>query len=266
MSNTPQPDAHDRSVERILLQTVPWDARKKGGDVLQDCLRELWDKAVSIGFGYGENIAAPAKEEGFEEGKMAGIRDALEKWKGVTAAHAERREKDLEEERMWGFNVGWRLCEEENKVRSAVSVETAVPVNIVLDLEDTLPTTTCSVETQTDEPVAAAPPLDWAEDAGDLPVPMFPKSPPPAVARDFFRSSKRCFPAFLEPTTTPPAHTENTSPLSIKSKFVFLPYYIASTTNKKSRGCIYSPHAFYVLFHPAHVDSACANWKSATCR
>ncbi|KAJ7796776.1 hypothetical protein B0H14DRAFT_3549738 [Mycena olivaceomarginata] len=182
MSNTPQPDAHDRSVEQILLQTVPWDARKKGGDMLQDCLRELWDKAVSIGFGYGEKVAARAKEEGFEEGKMAGIRDALEKWKGVTATHAERREKDLEEERMWGFNVGWRLCEEENKVRSAVSVETAVPANIVLDLKDTLPTTTCSVETQTDAPVVAAPPLDWAEDAGDLPVPMFPKSPPPAVA------------------------------------------------------------------------------------
>ncbi|KAJ7334644.1 hypothetical protein DFH08DRAFT_965392 [Mycena albidolilacea] len=160
----------DPAVERILLQTVPWDARKKGGDVLQDCLRELWDKAVSIGFGYGEKVAARAKEEGFEEGKMAGIRDALEKWKGVTATHAERREKDLEEEHMWGFNVGWRLCEEENKVRSAVSVETAVPANIVLDLEDTLPTTTCSVETQTDAPDAAAPPLDWAEDAGDLPL------------------------------------------------------------------------------------------------
>ncbi|KAJ7325467.1 hypothetical protein DFH08DRAFT_968698 [Mycena albidolilacea] len=116
---------------------------------------------------------------------MAGIWDALEKWKEVTTTHAECREKDLEEERMWGFNMGWRLCEEENKVRSAVSIETAAPANIVLDLEDTLPTTTCSVETQTDAPVAAAPPLDWAEDAGDLPVPMFPKSPPPVVARDF---------------------------------------------------------------------------------
>ncbi|KAJ7748456.1 hypothetical protein B0H14DRAFT_3604113 [Mycena olivaceomarginata] len=184
----------DPAVERILLQTVPWDARKKGGDVLQDCLRELWDKAVSIGFGYGEKIAARAKEEGFEEGKMAGIRDALEKWKGVTAAHAERREKDLEEERI------------------AVSVETAVPANIVLDLEDTLPTTTCSVETQTDEPVAAAPPLDWAEDAGDLPVPMFPKSPPPAVARDFSGLRSGVSQPFSSLQPTPPAHTENSFP------------------------------------------------------
>ncbi|KAJ7851129.1 hypothetical protein B0H14DRAFT_2581572 [Mycena olivaceomarginata] len=149
------------------------------------CLRELWDKAVKIGFEFGEERAARTKKEGFEEGRMARIRDALEKWKGVNAAAAERREKDLEEERMWGFEVGWRLCEEENKVRSAVSVETAEPADIVLDPDDILPTPmTRSVETQTDAPVAAVPPLDWAEDAGDLPVHPFP-TPQPLAARDF---------------------------------------------------------------------------------
>jgi hypothetical protein len=139
---------------------------------------------VKIGFQFGEERAARTKKEGFEEGRMAGIRDALEKWKGVNAAAAERREKDLEEKRMWGFEVGWRLCEE-NKVRSAVSVETAEPADIVLDPDDILPTPmTRSVETQTDAPVAAVPPLDWAEDAGDLPVHPFP-TPQPLAARDF---------------------------------------------------------------------------------
>jgi hypothetical protein len=175
MLKTPQPEAHNRRVERILLQTVPWDARKKGGDVLQECLRELCDKAVKIGFEFGEERAACTKKEGFEEGRMAGIRDTLEKWKGVNAAAAERREKDLEEERMWGFEVGWRLCKEENKVHSAMSVETAEPADIVLDPDDIFPTPmTHSVETQTNVPVAAVPPLDWAEDAGDLPVQPFP--------------------------------------------------------------------------------------------
>ncbi|KAJ7875185.1 hypothetical protein B0H14DRAFT_2716684, partial [Mycena olivaceomarginata] len=72
----------------------------------------------------------------------------------------------------------------------AVSVETAEPADIVLDLDDILPTPmTRSVETQTDAPVAATPvaavpPLDWAEDTGDLPVHPFP-TPQPSAARDF---------------------------------------------------------------------------------
>lgn len=62
------PPPHDPKIERNLLQTVPWTARMEGGNLLQDCLRDLWEKAVSIGFNYGEENLARAREEGFAEG------------------------------------------------------------------------------------------------------------------------------------------------------------------------------------------------------
>lgn len=67
--SAPPPSPRDPQIQRLLLQTVPWEARKKGGTVLQDCIVDLWEKALSIGFDYGEKNVARAREEGFEEGK-----------------------------------------------------------------------------------------------------------------------------------------------------------------------------------------------------
>ncbi|KAJ6467481.1 hypothetical protein DFH09DRAFT_1345608 [Mycena vulgaris] len=113
--SAPPPPPHDPKIERILLQTVPWEARKKGGSLLQDCLRDLWEKAVSIGFNYGEENLARAREEAFSEGKEAGFKEGVESGRETPEASeaAVLREKALEAERVWGYDVGWKLCSEQ---------------------------------------------------------------------------------------------------------------------------------------------------------
>jgi hypothetical protein len=194
MSEASPPDARDPRIERILLQTVPWDVRKKGGTELQESLRDLWEKAVRIGFQWGEEQVERARQEGHNEGRIAGAQDALEKWKDTEAAAAARREKDLEEERTWGFEVGWKLCEEKNKVRGPLLARTAVQtdtLNPVVDpgVAPTTPSicTVSDIATQTDVPVAATPTpesFDWAEDVEDLSMHSLPGPSPSLPARD----------------------------------------------------------------------------------
>ncbi|KAJ7810194.1 hypothetical protein B0H13DRAFT_1927468 [Mycena leptocephala] len=194
MSEASPPDARDPCIERILLQTVPWDVRKKGGTELQESLRDLWEKAVCIGFQWGEEQVERARQEGHKEGHIAGVQDALEKWKDMEAAAAERREKDLEDEHMWGFEVGWKLCEEKNKVRGPLLARTAVQTdtpNPVVDpgVAPTMPSicTVPHIATQTDIPVAATPTpesFDWAEDVEDLLMHSLPELSLSLPARD----------------------------------------------------------------------------------
>ncbi|KAK7006290.1 hypothetical protein R3P38DRAFT_3037730 [Favolaschia claudopus] len=182
-------DADDSRVERILLQTVPWDVRKKGGKVLQGCLRTLWDQATQIGFRWGEEQVEGARKEGFEEGRAAGVREIVDQLNGV-AVPSVADQKELEQERMWGFEVGWRLCEEKMKkteVRDSsteIAVRTIAPIPALDSVAVTAPSpSTSDVATHTDTVTAAAvaqTPFDWAEDAQGLSTHM----PPSAPARD----------------------------------------------------------------------------------
>ncbi|KAJ7452694.1 hypothetical protein B0H11DRAFT_2072633 [Mycena galericulata] len=183
--SVPPPPAHDPKIERILLQTVPWEARKKGGTLLQECLKDLWEKAVRIGFNYGEENLAAAREEGFREGKEEGFKEGVESGRAETATSVAWEaskagaihKKELEAERVWGYDVGWRLCSEVLQVRakkaSVISPSTPCPRSLSV------------AATQTD-PVAATPErLNWAEDAEVLPI-STPHPPlPPSSARDF---------------------------------------------------------------------------------
>lgn len=171
--SAPPPPSHDPRIERILLQTVPWDARKKGGSILQDCLHDLWEKAVNIGFNYGEENIARVREEGFCEGKIAGFAEGIKSERSKMALEATEvvasHEKALEAERVWGYDVGWKLCSELQASTQKASMASSTSPSRSL----------CVVATQTD-PVAV-PLLDWAEDAEALPIvppPVHPSSPP----------------------------------------------------------------------------------------
>ncbi|KAJ7859665.1 hypothetical protein B0H14DRAFT_2577091 [Mycena olivaceomarginata] len=153
--SAPPPPSHNPRIEHILLQTVPWDARQKGGSLLQDCLRNLWEKAVTIGFNYGEENLARVREEGFCEGKIAGFIEGVESEHSKTVLEsteaAALHEKALEAERVWGYDVRWKLCSElQGGVQEAGTALSATPSPFVTD------------------PVAVLP-LDWAEDAGFFP-------------------------------------------------------------------------------------------------
>ncbi|KAK6996052.1 hypothetical protein R3P38DRAFT_3072623 [Favolaschia claudopus] len=182
-------DADDSRVERILLQTVPWDARKEGGKVLQSCLRTLWDQATQIGFRWGEEQVESARKEGFEEGRAAGVREIVDQLNGVAVPAVADQRKELEQERMWGFEVGWRLCEEKMKTEvrdssTEIAIRTAAPIPALDSAAVTAPSPSMSdVATHTDNVAAAAvaqAPFDWAEDAQGLST----HTPPSAPARD----------------------------------------------------------------------------------
>jgi hypothetical protein len=184
--STPPPPPHDPQIERILLQTVPWEARKKGGSILQDCLRDLGEKAVNIGFNYGEKNLACAREEGFIEGKEAGVKEGLES-RSETAEASEvamLHEKALEAERVWGYDIGWKLCSEQLQLRA--------PQASLVPPSHPFPRSLSAAATQTDTvdvtPVAATPapaPLDWAEDAATLPICPSHSATPLSTPRDF---------------------------------------------------------------------------------
>ncbi|KAF7358419.1 hypothetical protein MVEN_00892200 [Mycena venus] len=160
--SAPPPPAHDPQIECILLQTVPWEARKKGGSLLQDCIRDLWEKAVQIGFNYGEENLARVREEGFHEGKIAGFTEGVASERSQKAPEsteaAERHKKALEVERVWGYDVGWKLCSELQASGQKASLTSST----------TPSRSSCVAATQTD-PVAI-PLLNWAEDAAVLPI------------------------------------------------------------------------------------------------
>ncbi|KAJ7658543.1 hypothetical protein B0H17DRAFT_346475 [Mycena rosella] len=195
--SAPPPPPHNPKIERLLLQIVPWEARQEGGSLLQDCLRDLWEKAVSIGFNYGEKNLAHTREEGFSEGKEAGFKEGVESGRQTPEASeaAVHHEKALEAERVWGYDVGWKLCFEQ--LQSCASQTSVVPP------PHPSPRSLSVAATQTDTVsvvhfIAAAPtpmpapvpaplpaPLDWAEDAATLPIFPLHSAPPPSTPRNF---------------------------------------------------------------------------------
>ncbi|KAJ6507203.1 hypothetical protein C8R47DRAFT_1100594 [Mycena vitilis] len=171
---------HDPKIERILLQTVPWEARKGGGNLLQDCLRDFREAAEAsvLPANASEKRIALSKEDSELIGALC------------TAVYAQ---KALE----WLGDDG---------VEKSISAlwETAAAIGLALGRSEAqqefqasdvppspLPRSVTGVATQTDEVAAAAPPvpalprLDWAEDAAALPVVPPHSASPPASPRDF---------------------------------------------------------------------------------
>ncbi|KAJ7196779.1 hypothetical protein GGX14DRAFT_574594 [Mycena pura] len=155
--SVPQTPPTDPEIERILLETVPWDARKKGGRALQECLRSLWEKASSIAKEDLERV----RQEGFENGKIRGREEEFALGVVSRKKTADAAEKQLEQERVWGYDVGWKLCSEQ--LQSRASQASRVPPSV------------SAVVTPTPAP------LDWAEDAASLPLHAATLPPP----RDF---------------------------------------------------------------------------------
>ncbi|KAJ7330334.1 hypothetical protein DFH08DRAFT_815251 [Mycena albidolilacea] len=153
--SVPPPPSHDLPIECILLQTVPWDASQKGGNLLPDRLRNLREKAVTIGFNYGEENLAWVREEGFCKGKTVGFTEGVElehsKMILKPTEAAALHEKALEAEWVWGYDVGWKLCSE------------------------------LQGSTQKANRPFMALPLDWAEDTGVPPI--FPPTRCPLVLK-----------------------------------------------------------------------------------
>jgi hypothetical protein len=251
MSTLPPP-SHNPRIECILLQTVPWDARQKGVSLLQDCLPDLWEKAVTIGFKYGEENLAQMREEGFCEGKIGGFTEGVELEHNKTVLEsteaAALHEKALEAEWIWGYDIGWKLCSElQGNTQKASMTSAAHPCLL------------CVTTTQTD-PVAV-PPLNWPEDTEVLPIfpPPIHHSSPPSLPCDFSALSTSAQKLF-EPSTSPsppPAHAYN-----IPAAFI-TPYYYPTT----ALPCIFSNLVALATFmvHPTcHIQSFFVNTLQTT--
>ncbi|KAJ7607093.1 hypothetical protein DFH06DRAFT_1250180 [Mycena polygramma] len=240
---------HDPKIERILLQTVPWEARKEGGNVLQDCLRDLWAKAVSIGFNHGEENLARAREEGFIEGKEAGLKDGMESGREsqeaveavvLPASTSEKRtvlskeDSELIAELCSAVRAAKALewLDGGNGLEEAISKlwETAAGVGFQCGrskasvILSSPPRRSVAVAaTQTDEvaasaaapaPAPAVPRLDWAEDAAALPVVPSHSASPPVTPRDFSAlctGSPQPFASLQRRRRRPPTSTLNHS-------------------------------------------------------
>ncbi|KAJ7814193.1 hypothetical protein B0H14DRAFT_3747929, partial [Mycena olivaceomarginata] len=216
---------------------------QKGGSLLQDCLRNLWEKAVTIGFNYGEENLARVREEGFCEGKIAGFTEGVESERSKTVLEsteaAALHEKALEAERVWGYDIGWKLCSElQGGVQEAGTALSVTPPRLL-----------CVAATQTD-PVTV-PPLDWAEDGGSSHISS---TCTPLVAAfapvRFLSAVHRCSKAICQPSTSPsppPSHAYH-----IPATFI-TPYCYPTT----ALACIFSNLTALATFmaHPAcHIQ------------
>jgi len=124
-------------------------------------LRQLWETALRIGLKHGQEEAKAIcrKEDHVARAAVA---------------------KEMEQERVWGYDVGWKLCYEDLKARAqkASTIPLFTPPPRSLSVATTQ--TDAVAVTPVVAAVAAAPaPLDWAEDAETLPTsPMPPPSQP----------------------------------------------------------------------------------------
>ncbi|KAJ7703690.1 hypothetical protein B0H17DRAFT_1127300 [Mycena rosella] len=178
--SAPPPSPYDQKIERILLQTVLWEARQKGGSLLQDCLQDLWEKANLV----------RARGEGFSEGKEAGFKEGVESGRGTTEASdtAVFHEKALEAEQVWGYDVGWKLfCEMQKSHALQASPIPPFPrsLSVTATQTDDIAVTSVIPAAAAAAPAPTPAPLDWAEDAATLPI--FPSCfpAPPSIPRDF---------------------------------------------------------------------------------
>ncbi|KAJ7691713.1 hypothetical protein B0H17DRAFT_1133524 [Mycena rosella] len=140
------PWPEDLQIERLILGIVPEDVRKVGGIPLKNCLRNLFETAARLGFKYGQ---------GYEGPQPAQLELRLKEWR---AGEDVRHQQELEAERVWGYDIGWRLCSEVLQAHAQASTNppSAPP---------------CSLSVAATPVVLASPApahLDWAQDAEAL--------------------------------------------------------------------------------------------------
>ncbi|KAJ7082036.1 hypothetical protein B0H15DRAFT_443414 [Mycena belliarum] len=126
-----------------------------------ESISDLWKTAAAIGFALGQ-----------QSGR---IRD-----RAVS--------RDLEAERVWGFDIGWKLsCKLQKSQASPVLSPSPRSLSVAATQTDAV----------ADPPAATAvaAPLDWAEDSATLPTIPLRTATPPSTRRDF---------SALHTGTTPP--------------------------------------------------------------
>ncbi|KAJ6559014.1 hypothetical protein B0H10DRAFT_2087884 [Mycena sp. CBHHK59/15] len=129
-----------------------------GGDSLEKSISKLWETAAAIGVRLGREESEVAAEK--EMDTMA---------------------KQLEQERVWGFDVGWKLCSELQQPRASQA-------SLVLPSPSSPCSLSADVAVAIAAPVtasAAHAPLDWAEDSAALPTSPLCSESPPSTPRDF---------------------------------------------------------------------------------
>ncbi|KAJ7201384.1 hypothetical protein GGX14DRAFT_656686 [Mycena pura] len=142
-----------------------WNEDSAVEDV-QHHLRQLWKTALRYGFGHGQ-----------KEGRLLGRKE-------VETTDA----KELELERVWGFDVGWKLCSELHQScaskASLVLPSPSSPRSLSVASTQT-DTTAVAIVTPVPAAAAAPTPFDWAEDAAGLPTLPLQAESPPSTPRDF---------------------------------------------------------------------------------
>ncbi|KAJ7766569.1 hypothetical protein DFH07DRAFT_809424 [Mycena maculata] len=138
---------------------------------LKESITRLWETAAAVGF-----------RQGKEEAKATAERE-----RNVVT-------RQMEQERVWGFDVGWKLCCELQQLpASQASLVTSPPspcsVSVAATQTDAVAVTPVVI-VATPTPAAAIPaptpaPLDWAEDAATLPIVPLHSAPSPSTPRDF---------------------------------------------------------------------------------
>ncbi|KAJ7704929.1 hypothetical protein B0H17DRAFT_1038775 [Mycena rosella] len=150
----------------LVIYNIEIAAEEYNVDELERSIRQVWEAALCIGVKHGQREARQA--------------------------HANTT-KELEQERVWGFDVGWKLC--------AAQLQSHVPQTSLIPSSHPPPRSLSVAATQMDiTPIvfAAAPaflpapasaptptPLDWAEDAATLPIIPLHSAAPPSTPRDF---------------------------------------------------------------------------------
>ncbi|KAJ7814804.1 hypothetical protein B0H13DRAFT_2683963 [Mycena leptocephala] len=135
-----------------------WMEEDGGTAKITVCVKKLWTEAFRVGYKCG-----------------------LEKAKNVCCQedHVPRAAvtEEMEAERVWGYNVGWKLCSELQKASTTASLASLAPPRSL---------SAAAVQTEPavvpNAPVVPDAPLDWAEDAAVLPIssprPYMPSTPP----------------------------------------------------------------------------------------
>ncbi|KAJ7869272.1 hypothetical protein B0H14DRAFT_3861196 [Mycena olivaceomarginata] len=163
MARAELPPLSDEEQQTIasICQDVLFDAwnEDSAAEDINYRLQQLWETALRFGFVHGQGAA---KKVCREETHV------------LRAAVA----KEMEAERVWGYDVGWKLRSE--LLQTAARSMSAVAAQVE-------PGSTSVAAVQTEPAIVPEAPLDWVEDAAILPIPSpSPRTPStPPLPRDF---------------------------------------------------------------------------------
>ncbi|KAJ7852572.1 hypothetical protein B0H13DRAFT_2673864 [Mycena leptocephala] len=118
-----------------------WMEEDGGTAKITVCVKKLWAEAFRVGY-----------KCGLEKAKNMCCQEDHVPRAAVT--------EEMEAERVWGYNVGWKLCSELQKASTTASLASLAPPR-------SLSATTVQTESTVvpNAPVVPDAPLDWAEDA-----------------------------------------------------------------------------------------------------